>query len=123
VGPGQGGVEFRSRRWLKEELVVGLAEACLQYFEDLARQGGGPWSSTGTRIRPKKNRRKHKVDFDTAIKVLHDPEVEDDVVRYNVIGIVEGRMLHVTFTMRDKVHRIISARLAERHEKRRYDEG
>ena len=47
------------------------------------------------------NLRKHKVDFNMAIKVFLDPwriedeqEDDDDEVRINVLGIVEGNMLH-----------------------------
>jgi uncharacterized DUF497 family protein len=45
-----------------------------------------------------------------------------DELRFNAIGIVEGRMLYVTYTMRGPVVRIISARGAEPHEKRKYHE-
>lgn len=76
------------------------------------------------------NIRKHKIDFETATKVFLDPyyieydhEDEDDGVRYNAIGTVDGRMLHVTFVTRGECYRIISARPAERHERQRYHEG
>ena len=75
------------------------------------------------------NLRKHRIDFETAAKVFDDPfrsetdELDDDdVIRFNVTGMVEGRLLVVTFTMRDEVYRIISARLADRHERREYHE-
>jgi uncharacterized DUF497 family protein len=77
-----------------------------------------------------RNKRKHKIDFEMAIKVFLDPHYveyeqddDEDDLRYNVIGLVEGRMLHVTYTMRGEACRVISARLAERHEKRRYHES
>jgi uncharacterized DUF497 family protein len=38
--------------------------------------------------------------------------------RFNAIGSVDGRMLFVTYTMREAVVRIISAREAEPHEKK-----
>ena len=41
---------------------------------------------------------------------------------FNAIGIVEGRMLFVTYTIRGDKVRIISARGAESHEKRKYHE-
>jgi uncharacterized DUF497 family protein len=41
-------------------------------------------------------------------------------LRFNAIGLVDGRMLFVTYTTR--VVRIISARGAEPHEKRKYHE-
>ena len=45
-----------------------------------------------------------------------------DEMRFNAIGQVDGRMLFVTYTMRGTVVRIISARGAEPHEKRKYHE-
>jgi uncharacterized protein len=76
------------------------------------------------------NVRKHLVDFDMAIEVFEDPmnyeyeqDDDDDVMRYNIVGLVDGFMLHVTYTMRGTVYRIISARPATRHEKRRYHQG
>ena len=43
-------------------------------------------------------------------------------LRYNAIGQVDGRMLIVTYTMRGDVVRILSARGAEPHEKRKHHE-
>ena len=75
------------------------------------------------------NRSKHGVDFRTATKVFLDPHVLefDDVdsaggLRFNAIGLVEGRMLIVTYTMRGEIVLIISARGPEPHEKRKYHE-
>ena len=75
------------------------------------------------------NRAKHGIDFRTATKVFLDPYVIefDDPgptgeMRFNAIGIVDGQMLFVTYALRDEVVRIISARGAEPHEKRRYHE-
>jgi uncharacterized protein len=75
------------------------------------------------------NRKKHGVDFRTAAKVFLDPYVIefDDLdargeLRFNAIGQVDGRMLFVTYTMRGDVVRILSARGAEPHEKRKYHE-
>jgi uncharacterized DUF497 family protein len=75
------------------------------------------------------NRKKHGVDFRTAAKVFLDPHViefddldANDELRFNAIGLVEGRMLLVTYTIRGNVVRIISARGAEPHEKRKYHE-
>jgi uncharacterized DUF497 family protein len=42
--------------------------------------------------------------------------------RFSAIGLVDGRMLFVVYTMREDVVRIISARGAEPHEKRKYHE-
>ena len=42
--------------------------------------------------------------------------------RYSVIGTSEGRLLYVAYTMRGEAIRIISARLAEPQDRRRYHE-
>ncbi len=75
------------------------------------------------------NRKKHRLDFRTAAKVFLDPHMiefddrdADDELRFNAIGMVDGRMLFVTYTIRGPVIRIISARGAEPHEKRKYHE-
>ena len=75
------------------------------------------------------NKKKHDVDFSVAVKAFDDPfqvEYDDNTtrheLRFNVIGMVGGRLLVVTFTMRGDVCRIISARGAEPHEKRKYHE-
>jgi len=75
------------------------------------------------------NRKKHGVDFQTAAKVFLDPyaiefddEGEGEELRFTAIGMVDGRMLFVSYTMRGEAVRIISARGAEPHEKRRYHE-
>jgi uncharacterized DUF497 family protein len=75
------------------------------------------------------NQKKHRIDFKTASKVFLDPYMiefdEHDVsgeLRHNAIGLVDSRMLFVTYTMRGDVIRINSARGAEPHEKRKYHE-
>jgi uncharacterized DUF497 family protein len=42
--------------------------------------------------------------------------------RYSILGMVEGRILYVAYTLRNGTIRIISARGAEPHERRRYHE-
>ena len=83
------------------------------------------WDSAKERA----NRKKHGVDFRTAARVFLDPYVIefDDrdatgELRFNAIGLVDGRMLSVVYTIRGEVVRIISARGAEPHEKKRYHE-
>jgi len=83
------------------------------------------WDSAKDRA----NRKKHGVDFQTAAKVFLDPYVIefDDLdatgePRFSAIGLVDGRMIFVVYTMRGDVVRIISARGAEPHEKRKYHE-
>ena len=75
------------------------------------------------------NLRKHGIAFKTAARVFLDPyAIEfDDLdasgeLRFNAIGLVDNRMLFVTYTMRNDTVRIISARGAEPHEKRKYHE-
>ena len=72
----------------------------------------------------------HSVTFDAARNVFTDPfaldwldESEDyGEDRYAVIGMSEGRLLYVAYTMRGEAIRIISARLAEPQDRRRYHE-
>jgi uncharacterized DUF497 family protein len=72
--------------------------------------------------------KKHGVDFRTAAKVFLDPYVVefDDLdageLRFSAIGLVDGRTLFVSYTIRADVIRIISARGAEPHEKRKHHE-
>jgi uncharacterized DUF497 family protein len=75
------------------------------------------------------NRKKHGVGFLTAARVFLDPyaiEFDDrgalGELRFNAIGMVEGRVLFVSYTLRNDRVRIISARGAEPHEKRKYHE-
>jgi uncharacterized DUF497 family protein len=74
------------------------------------------------------NYAKHGVPFEAAMDVFLDSariEEPDDRKPYgeervNVIGIVDGVCLNVTFTVRDGTYRIISARPASRRERRTY---
>jgi len=70
----------------------------------------------------------HAVTFEMARDVFRDPfaiereDPEQDPTehRYAVIGMVEGRLLFVGYTMRGNRIRIITARKAEPYERRRY---
>lgn len=80
------------------------------------------------------NQRKHHVSFETAARVFADPfalseqdRIEDGEYRWQTIGSVEGiTVLLVAHTVHDAedgtefIH-IISARRAERPERRRYE--
>jgi hypothetical protein len=76
------------------------------------------------------NEAKHGVTFDMARDVFRDPfaaewldtsrDYGED--RFVTIGMVEGRLLTVVFTLRVQTIRIISARRAEPYERRRYHE-
>lgn len=83
------------------------------------------------------NERKHGVDFDTALRVFADPfvvmypeRIEGGEKRWQTLGVVSGYMLLlVVHTVREtfedgekiEVVRIISARRADRSERRRYE--
>ena len=85
----------------------------------------------------KANWNKHKVSFEQARDVFKDtmgldePDGREDhgEERWNRIGMVEGRLLFVTYTERtdadngDAIIRVISARPAELRERKRYHEA
>ncbi len=74
------------------------------------------------------NRVKHNVDFETARLVFDDPGAVDDAdetmdygeYRYSAVGMVNGLLIAVLYTLRDERIRIISARPASRKEKLDY---
>jgi uncharacterized DUF497 family protein len=88
-------------------------------------------------VKAEANRKSHKVSFEQARDVFKDTMALDELddredygeERFNRIGMVEGQLLVVTYTGRidedngDDIIRIISARPAERRERRRYHEG
>ena len=76
------------------------------------------------------NRRKHGVSFDEAATVFGDPLaliVEDETHgdRWKIVGLSSSALLVVVYQEKDdgKTIRIISARRANRSEKRTYEEG
>jgi uncharacterized DUF497 family protein len=75
-----------------------------------------------------RNLAEHGVSFEAARRAFDDPfqiewlDERHDEVRFNLIGMVENRLLFVTYTIRDGRTRIISARGAEPYERRRYHE-
>ena len=86
------------------------------------------WDSKKARA----NTTKHGVEFRDAQRVFQDPfsiEWEDDREDYGEerrirLGIVQGRLLFVVYTMLDEeTVRIISARKARPNERRKYHEG
>jgi uncharacterized protein len=72
----------------------------------------------------------HGVTFEAATRVFDDPfatERHDDCKdygedRYNIIGMIDDRIITVTHTLRNGTIRIISARGAAQYERRRYHE-
>ena len=89
------------------------------------------WDDTKNAI----NLRKHGIRFETATRVFDDPNQlllfarsVDGEERWQTTGLVDGvYMLLVVHTIEDmdddEVYRLISARKAEPHERRIYDEG
>lgn len=76
------------------------------------------------------NLAKHGVPFEAARDAFRDPfalEWEDDrdfgEPRFILVGQVEGRVLFVAYTTRGDRVRIISARMAEPFERRRYHDA
>ncbi len=77
-----------------------------------------------------RNRRRHGLSFEEAALVFLDPLQEvifddrDDYgeERLTVFGMVDGLLLAVTYTMRGETTRLISARKATRHERKRYED-
>lgn len=78
------------------------------------------------------NGRKHGVTFDEAVTVfadalamtIHDRDHSDDEDRYVIMGESDQqRLLVVSFTDREDAIRIISARVANRRERKKYEEG
>lgn len=71
---------------------------------------------------------KHHVTFEAARDGFKDPFALDwpddrqsaDEQRFVSLAMVEGRLLFIAYTMRGEAIRIISARLAEPYERRRY---
>ena len=74
------------------------------------------------------NWRDHGVRFETAREVFKDGFAvewidgrhDDTEERFGLLGMVEDRLLHVTYTLRGERIRIISTRKAEPNERRRY---
>jgi len=76
------------------------------------------------------NRRKHKVTFDEAVSVFydalsatfHDPDSSDTEDRLVTVGqSARQRLLVVVHTEQGETIRIIGARLATAHERRRHE--
>ncbi len=71
---------------------------------------------------------KHDIPFEAVVEVFADERriatIDDRFdygeERWNVIGLVDGILLTVTYTMRGHVYRIISARRASRKERETY---
>ena len=77
------------------------------------------------------NQRKHRISFEVACEVFHDPfvtlideEYINGELREQVIGMTEDwRILRVVYTFREETIRIISARVATSAERKQYEEA
>ena len=78
-----------------------------------------------------RNLKKHRISFDEAVTAFYDPlsatfgdpDHSDDEQRYITIGFSSrGRLLVIGHTERGEVVRIISARPATAHERKRHEE-
>ena len=73
----------------------------------------------------------HKVTFEAATGAFDDPFALDEIddredcseERSNILGMAQGRLLVATYTLRGGITRIISARPAEPHERRKHHEA
>ena len=84
---------------------------------------GFEWDPAKDRL----NLQKHGIGFDYAIRIFEGPLVEylDDrrdygEVRIVALGGVDNRILTVIYTLRQGERRIISARVAKKHERKKY---
>lgn len=74
---------------------------------------------------------KHGVPFEYATRVFLDPhrlDGEDKRHEYNeerrlILGMIDGRLFVVAYTLRGEVIRLISARKANERERRQYDQA
>ena len=73
------------------------------------------------------NLAKHGIEFTAAVEVFDDPDVyitpdprPYGEARFQAIGIVKGELALVVYTLRAGVYRIISARKANRRERKTY---
>jgi uncharacterized protein len=92
-------------------------------MEDMELDEGFEWDPT----KAEANFKKHGVTFDLAFDLFLSPYLMrfDERKNYGeerriAIGIVEGIILHVVFTLRAKKIRIISARRANKQEREAY---
>jgi uncharacterized DUF497 family protein len=75
------------------------------------------------------NKRKHGISFDDAADALRDPDIVEDLDvnddydedRMIAYAKLDGQILVIIYTLRDDIFRIISARRAEKHERKHYE--
>jgi uncharacterized protein len=112
-------------------LVALMRHACPRIAKVLAQRGGRDYiAAMGAyewdENKAERNWRKHGVTFDHAVTAIEDELAIEDIddcgaeERWNLLGVCDGVILHVTYTMRGDHKRIISARRATAHEQDRY---
>ncbi len=73
---------------------------------------------------------KHKISFEAAIAAFADPDAlhldatrqGDGENREKLVGMIEGRLFTIVFTLRDEAVQMISARRANKREEKSYGE-
>jgi uncharacterized DUF497 family protein len=96
-------------------------------YDDVIYKGRFIWNRHKAEI----NRRDHRLAFEKATEAFDDPffvEEYDEVNsvnedRYNITGFVNGMYTTVSFTLRDNLTRIFSAREADSDEEEAYNEN
>ena len=96
-------------------------------YDDVIYKGRFIWN----RLKAEINRRDHRITFEKATEAFDDPffveeydeanSVNED--RYNITGFVKGMYMTVSFTLRDNLTRIFSAREADGDEEEAYNEN
>ena len=78
-------------------------------------------------MKNQRNIEKHGIDFSNAVRIFENPTIEVvdnrrdyDEKRVAAMGAVDGIILYVVYTTRVDIRRIISARRANRRERRTY---
>jgi uncharacterized DUF497 family protein len=96
-------------------------------YDDLIYNGRFIWN----KLKEEANQKKHGITFEKATEVFDDPffveeydeENSENEDRYNITGFVKDIYITVSFTLRDNLSRIFSARKADSEEEGAYDEN
>jgi uncharacterized DUF497 family protein len=96
-------------------------------YDDVIYHGRFIWN----RLKAEANQRKHGITFEKATEIFDDPffieeydeENSENEDRYNITGFVKDMYITVSFTLRDNLTRIFSARKADIEEEGAYDEN
>ena len=96
-------------------------------MHDIIYKGRFIWST----LKSAANQKKHGISFEKATEVFDDPffieeydeENSENEDRYNVTGFLKNRYITVSFTFRDNLTRVFSARKSDNEEEGAYDEN